>query len=66
MCVKSGKNIKRNKMDKIQEVENNSEKKEKVFNQVDPVLTAMDEIIPATWNRNQVASVFSVYLEIYR
>ncbi len=50
----------------IQQVEEINEKKEKVFNQVDPVLQAMDEIIPATWNKNQVASVFSVFLEIYR
>ena len=53
-------------MDKIQEVEEINEKKERVFNQVDPVLKLMDEIIPMDWNRNQVASVFSVYLELYR
>ncbi len=53
-------------MDKIQEVEEDIDKKEKVFNQVDPVLKLMDDIIPMSWNRNQVASVFSVYLELYR
>lgn len=53
-------------MDKIQEIEVNQEKVEKVFNKIDPILSSIDEIIPSVWSKNQVASVFSVYLEIYK
>lgn len=53
-------------MDKIQEIEFNNEKVEKVFNKIDPILSSIDDIIPGAWSKNQVASVFSVYLEIYK
>lgn len=53
-------------MDKIQEQEAMNEKAQKVFNQVDPVLTAIDEIIPASWSRAQAAAVLGVYLELYK
>lgn len=53
-------------MDKITTQEEINEKKDKIVNLIDPILAAIDEIVPPTWTKNQVASVFSVFLEVYR
>lgn len=42
------------------------EKEKTVFKTIDPILKAIDEIIPTSWTRAQVAAVLSAYIEIYR
>lgn len=42
------------------------EKQETVFKTIDPILQQIDEIIPPSWTKSQVASVLGVYLEIYK
>lgn len=53
-------------MDNITVQEEINEKKEAIYKLVDPILQSIDEVVPSSWTRNQVASVFSVYLEVYR
>lgn len=42
------------------------EKEETVFKTIDPILKQIDQIIPTSWTRSQVAAVLGVYIEIYR
>lgn len=53
-------------MDNITKQEELNDMQEVVYKQVDPILKDLDQILPPTWTKNQVASVFTVYLEIYR
>lgn len=53
-------------MDNITKQEEFNERQEHVFKTIDPILQDLDQIMPPTWNKNQVAAVFTVYLEIYR
>ena len=37
-----------------------------LLKKVDEILEQIDLILPPNWSRNQVASVFTVYMEFYR
>lgn len=41
-------------------------KQDVLLKKVDGILEELDLILPPNWNRNQVASVFTVYMEFYR
>ena len=41
-------------------------KQDILLKKVDEILEQIDLILPPNWTRNQVASVFTVYMEFYR
>lgn len=45
---------------------NQIDKQEAVFKDINVVLENIDSIVPQSWSKSQIASVFSVYLEIYK
>lgn len=49
------------------DVQEDLQKKQDVLlKKVDEILEQIDLILPPNWSRNQVASVFTVYMEFYR
>lgn len=53
-------------MAKIDEQEDLQKKQDVLLKKVDEILEQIDLILPPNWSRNQVASVFTVYMEFYR
>lgn len=66
MCVGSGKNIKINKMDEITKQEELNKRQETLLKKIDGVLEDLDAVLPPNWTKNQVAVVFSTYMEFYK
>lgn len=66
MCVGSGRNTKRNKMDEITKQEDLNKRQEILLNKIDGVLEDIDAVLPPNWTKNQVAVVFSTYMEFYK
>lgn len=66
MCVGSGKNTKRNKMDEITKQEDLNKRQEVLLKKIDGVLEDIDAVLPPNWTKNQVAVVFSTYMEFYK
>lgn len=42
------------------------EAQKKITEIVDNIVRKIDEVVPEEWDKNQVASVFQLYLSIYR
>lgn len=66
MCVGSGRNTKRNKMDEITKQEDLNKRQETLLKKIDGVLEDLDAVLPPNWTKNQVAVVFSTYMEFYK
>lgn len=53
-------------MSDIDKQEDLAKKQDVLLKKVDEILEELDLILPPNWNRHQVASVFTVYMEFYR
>ena len=53
-------------MANIDEQEALQSKQDILLKKVDEILEQIDLILPPNWTRNQVASVFTVYMEFYK
>lgn len=53
-------------MAEIDKNEDLAKKQDILLKKVDQILEEIDIILPPNWNRSQVASVFTVYMEFYR
>lgn len=53
-------------MSDIDKQEDLAKKQDVLLKKVDGILEELDLILPPNWNRAQVASVFTVYMEFYR
>lgn len=42
------------------------ERQEQIKKQVEQIIDAIDNVMPEEWNKPQIASVFQLYLELYR
>ena len=50
-------------MDEISKKEEEIAKQEVLLKKIDAILEEIDVILPPNWTKNQVATVFSAYLE---
>lgn len=46
--------------------EKTAEEKSELMDQIEDMLAKFDQLIPFGWTKGQVASVFNLYLEVYR
>lgn len=53
-------------MDEITKQEDLNKRQETLLKKIDAVLEDIDAVLPPNWTKNQVAVVFSTYMEFYK